>query len=148
MNVNIKKLRENAKIPAYATEGAAAMDLCACIENEGEITLQAGERRIIPTGLAIALPDRNSVALLCARSGLAAKFGICLANGIGVVDSDYRGEIGVALLNTSNAPYTVRHGDRIAQMMFTPVLTATLTVCDDLDDTARGAGGFGSTGKQ
>ena len=148
MNVLIKKLREQAKIPAYATDGAAAMDLCACIEDTQEITLAPGERRIIPTGLAIALPDRNSVALLCARSGLAAKFGICLANGVGVIDSDYRGEIGVALLNTSDQPYTVRHGDRIAQMMFTPVLTPTLTVCDDLDDTARGAGGFGSTGKQ
>ncbi len=146
MTVQIKKLRENATVPAYATAGAAAMDLRACIEEP--ITLGAGERRIVPTGLAIALPDANCVALLCARSGLAAKSGICLANGIGVIDSDYRGEIGVALLNTSQSAYTVYPGDRIAQLMFTPVLLPTLQTVDELGETDRGTGGFGSTGKQ
>ncbi len=146
MTVNIKRLREAAKIPSYATTGAAAMDLCACID--APLTLEAGARKIVPTGLAIALPDRSCVALICARSGLAAKSGICLANGIGVIDSDYRGEIGVALLNTSNTHYTVMPGDRIAQLMFTPVLTPTLCEVADLDETERGAGGFGSTGKQ
>ncbi len=146
--VKLKKVRESAKVPAYTTDGAAAMDICACLEGEPALTIQPGQRKIVPSGIAIALPDRNSVAVLCARSGLASKSGICLANGIGVIDSDYRGEIGVALLNTSDAPYTVHDGDRIAQLMFLPVLTAQILVSESLDETERGAGGFGSTGKQ
>ncbi len=148
LQVKLKKVRESAKVPDYATQGAAAMDLCACLENEPSLTLQPGERKIVPSGIAIALPDRNSVAILCARSGLACKNGICLANGIGVIDSDYRGEIGVALLNTSDTPYTVHNGDRIAQLMFLPVLTAQILVTAALEETERGEGGFGSTGKQ
>ncbi len=144
--VNIKRLRESAQIPSYATEGSAAMDLRADIETP--IVLKAGERKIIPTGLAISLPNANYVAILCARSGLASKFGICLANGIGVIDSDYRGEIGVALYNASKEDFTVQAGDRIAQMMIVPVAIATLCEVDSLDETARGQGGFGSTGKQ
>jgi dUTP pyrophosphatase len=144
--VNIKRLRESAQLPSYATAGAAAMDLRADVE--APIVLKAGERKIIPTGLAISLPSANYVAILCARSGLASKFGICLANGIGVIDSDYRGEIGVALYNASNQDFTIHAGDRIAQMMIAPVAIATLCEVDSLDETARGAGGFGSTGKQ
>jgi dUTP pyrophosphatase len=144
--VNIKRLRESAQLPSYATAGAAAMDLRADVE--ASIVLKAGERKIIPTGLAISLPSANYVAILCARSGLASKFGICLANGIGVIDSDYRGEIGVALYNASNQDFTIHAGDRIAQMMIAPVAIATLCEVDSLDETARGAGGFGSTGKQ
>lgn len=131
--------------PRFATEGAAAMDLCACLD--APVVLPAGQRRMIPTGLAIALPSPAYVALVFARSGLGIKQGVCLANGVGVIDSDYRGEIGVGLLNTSDADYTVSPGDRIAQLMVVPVVQPALTVVEELDDTQRGAGGFGSTGR-
>ncbi len=144
--VQIKRLRPTAVLPSYATSGSAAMDLRADID--APITLKAGQRRVIPTGIAISLPSANLVAIVCARSGLAAKFGICLANGIGVIDSDYRGEIGVALYNSSAEDYTIQPGDRIAQLMIAPVVLANLCEAESLDDTARGVGGFGSTGKQ
>ncbi len=146
LNVRVQKLHENATLPAYATAGAAAMDIHACLAEA--VTLAPGARTLIPTGLAIELPDRDSVCVLCARSGLSIKHGVCLANGIGVIDSDYRGEIKVALVNLSDTPYTIEPGERVAQMMFLPVATAALTVVDALGETARGAGGFGSTGKQ
>jgi len=132
-------------LPRFATDGAAAMDLCACLD--APAVLPAGERRMIPTGIAIALPSSSYVALIFARSGLGIKKGICLANGVGVIDSDYRGEIGVGLLNTSGEDYVVNPGDRIAQLMVVPVVQPDLTVVAELDDTQRGAGGFGSTGK-
>ncbi len=144
--VSIKRLRKTAQMPSYATAGSAAVDLRADIESP--ILLKAGERKIIPTGIAISLPSANYVAVLCARSGLASKFGICLANGIGVIDSDYRGEIGVALYNASNEDYTISPADRIAQMMILPVVAATFCEVENLDETSRGNGGFGSTGKQ
>lgn len=143
--VQVKKLHEDVVLPNYATAGAAAMDLVAYLD--APLTIAPGARALIPTGIAIALPDRNSVCILCARSGLSIKHGICLANGIGVIDSDYRGELKVALANISDTPYTVSPGERIAQMMFLPVATATLVLADTLDETARGAGGFGSTGR-
>lgn len=142
--VYIKKMRESAKIPAYATEGAAAVDLCAAIEES--VTLSPGERRLIPTGVAISIPT-NTVAVLSARSGLSYKKGITAANGIGVIDSDYRGEIFFSAINLSNEPYTVTPGERVAQLMLLPVYTMALLPTDNLDDTARGEGGFGSTGK-
>ena len=138
IQVRVQKLDPNATVPDYATAGAAAMDLHALLE--APLTLEPGARALIPTGLAIELPSRDTVCVLCARSGLSIKHGICLANGIGVIDSDYRGEIKVALVNLSDTPYTVSPAERVAQMMFLPVCTASLT--------ARGAGGFGSTGKQ
>ncbi len=144
--VNIKRLRETAQMPSYATPGSAAMDLRADID--APIVLRAGQRTIIPTGIAISLPNANYVAVLCARSGLASKFGICLSNGIGVIDSDYRGEIGVALYNASDKDYTVAPQDRIAQLMILPVTVAALCEVDSLDETSRGECGFGSTGKQ
>ena len=121
------------------------MDLCACIDED--VTIAAGARAIIPTGLAIALPSADFVALICARSGLASKFGITMANGVGVIDSDYRGELRVALLNSSDSDYTIHDGDRIAQLMVLPVVQPQLQFVEELDETERGCGGFGSTGR-
>ncbi|NLU23156.1 MAG: dUTP diphosphatase [Clostridiales bacterium] len=132
-------------LPHFTTDGAAAMDLCACLD--APVILPAGGRAVIPTGLAIALPSRAYVALVFARSGLGIKKGIALANGVGVIDSDYRGEIGVGLLNTSDADYTVMPGDRIAQLMVVPVIQPEISLVDELGATERGSGGFGSTGR-
>ncbi len=149
MELKIKALdrRIGKEIPAphYATAGAAAMDLCACMDEPR--TIAPGARTVIPTGIAIALPSAEYVALVFARSGLGIKKGICLSNGVGVIDSDYRGEIGVGLINLSDEAYTVMPGDRVAQMMIAPVVCPALTFVDRLDDTARGEGGFGSTGR-
>ncbi len=139
-------LSRGMTMPAYATCGSAAVDLRAAIEEDAPVTIEPGERAMIPTGMAIALENANVVAILAARSGLAVKSGINLANGIGVIDSDYRGEICVGLYNSSKVPFTVRRGDRIAQLMFMPVYTANLIAADSLDETERGTGGFGSTG--
>lgn len=139
------KIGTEMPLPKFATEGAACMDLCAC--TDAAVTLNAGERRLIPTGIAIALPSAEYVALVFARSGLGIRRGVCLSNGVGVIDSDYRGEIGVGLVNLGGEPYTVQPGDRIAQLMVVPVVQPTLTLTDDLDETERGAGGFGSTGR-
>ena len=140
-----EKLGREIPLPHFATGGAACMNLCACMDES--ITLNAGERHLVPTGIAIALPSAEYVALVFARSGLGIKKGVCLSNGVGVIDSDYRGEIGVGLVNLGDAPYTVQPGDRIAQLMVVPVVQPTLTVVDTLDETERGAGGFGSTGR-
>ena len=149
MELKIKALdaRIGKEIPAprYATEGAAAMDICACIDEP--VTIPAGERAVISTGIAIALPSKDYVALMFVRSGLGIKKGIALSNGVGVIDSDYRGEIMVALHNHGNVAQTVEHGERIAQIVFAPYLAAEFTVVDSLSDTVRGEGGFGSTGK-
>ena len=142
--LKIKRLRDGAKMPFYATDGAAACDLYALLD--GPVTLAPGERKLIPTGIAIALPDRNCVALVCARSGLAYKRGLGLCNGIGVIDSDYRGEIMVAVINNDAREQTVENGERIGQMMIVPVILPVLTECEELDRTERGTGGFGSTG--
>ena len=131
--------------PHFATPGSAAMDLCACLD--GDVTLNAGARQVLPTGVAIALPSADYVALICARSGLASKHGITMANGVGVIDSDYRGELRVALFNESDTDYTIHDGDRIAQLMVLPVVRPTLEFVEELDETERGAGGFGSTGR-
>lgn len=139
------KVGDTIPAPHFATPGSAAMDLCACLD--GNVTLKAGARQVLPTGIAIALPSADYVALICARSGLASKHGITMANGVGVIDSDYRGEIGVGLVNLGSEPYTVQPGDRIAQLMVVPVVQPTVTVAEDLDETDRGAGGFGSTGR-
>lgn len=147
MNTNVKvMLSRGMTMPAYATEGAAAVDMRAAIDEGTTVTIQPGQRAMIPTGMAISLENANVVAILAARSGLAVKSGINLANGIGVIDSDYRGEICVGLYNSSDVPFTVNRGDRIAQLMFMPVYVANLIEAESLDETARGAGGFGSTG--
>ena len=137
------KLARGAQIPKYATNGSAAVDLCAMIDSP--ITLAPGERALIPTGITLSIPD-GYVGIVAARSGLACKKGICLSNGIGVNDSDYRGEISVGLFNSSKDEFTVERGERIAQLMFVPVEFAVFVSTDSLDETERGEGGFGSTG--
>ena len=139
------KIGTEIPLPKFATAGAACMDLCACID--APVTLEAGARALIPTGIAIALPSADYVARVYARSGLGIKQGVCLSNGVGVIDSDYRGEIGVGLVNLGQSAYTVQPGDRIAQLMVTPVVQPTVVQVSALDDTDRGAGGFGSTGR-
>lgn len=143
--LKIKKLREGAVIPQRATSGSAGMDLYACIEEP--ISIFPNQLVTIPTGIAIALPDSGCAALIYARSGLGVKHGIALSNGVGVIDSDYRGEIKVGLCNLGSEPYTVSPGERIAQMVVTPVLALPVEEADSLDETGRGEGGFGSTGK-
>ena len=145
LNVNIK-LTRGMTAPEYATDGSAAVDLRAALE-EGEIvTLLPGQRARIPTGLAISPESRDVVAVIAGRSGHGLKHGVTMANSIGVIDSDYRGEISVVLINHGTEPFEIRRGDRIAQMMFMPVYQAKLLEVASLDETARGAGGFGSTG--
>lgn len=145
MEIKIKKLRENAKIPKRATAGSAGMDLYACIDEP--ITLAPGQLAVVPTGIAIALPENSCAAFLYARSGLGVKHGICLSNGVGVIDSDYRGEICAGLCNVSDKPYTIEPDERVCQMVIAPVLTPDVVEVSELDDTDRGEGGFGSTGK-
>ncbi len=148
MELHIKaldqRIGDTIPAPRYATPGAAAMDLCACIDEP--VFIAAHQRAVVPTGIAISL-DAGHVALLFARSGLGIKQGICLANGVGVIDSDYRGEIKVGLANISDVGYTVQPGDRIAQLMIAPVSQAQLLFVEELDETERGAGGLGSTGR-
>ena len=141
--MNIKKLNENATVPTYGSEFAAGADLYAC--EGGEITIEAGETRLVHTGLAMEIPE-GLVGLIYARSGLASKRGLAPANKVGVIDSDYRGEIMVALHNHSGKAQTGADGERIAQIVFAPYYAASFTVVDELNDTVRGEGGFGSTG--
>ena len=145
LNVNLK-LSRGMSAPEYATPGSAAVDLRAALEEDEVVTIAPGARALIPTGLSISPESSEYVAVIAARSGLGIKKGISLSNGIGVIDSDYRGEICVGLINHGSEPFEVRRGDRIAQMMFMPVATAAFTVVETLDETARGVGGFGSTG--
>ena len=143
--IRIKKLSDRAVMPTKATEGSAGYDLSAAIKEP--MTIQPGEIVRIPTGLAIELPDSDLVAMIYARSGLSVKHGITLPNGVGVIDSDYRGEIQVALWNLSNKLYTVEPGERVAQLIIMPVVPTVLKLTDTLEDTQRSTGGFGSTGK-
>ena len=144
--LKVKKLREDAVMIKRATSGSAGMDLYACIDDD--ITLNPGDIKIIPTGLAIALESADYVAYIYARSGLAIKHGITLANCVGVVDSDYRGEVCVGLTNISKQPYTITKGERVAQLVIAPVTMCTPIEVKELDETERGVGGFGSTGKK
>lgn len=139
------KIGREIPAPYYASAGAAALDLHACLEEP--VTIPAGGRGVIPTGIAIALPSPAYVALVFARSGLGIKKGIALSNGVGVIDSDYRGEIQVGLQNSGAEDYTVQPGDRIAQLAVLPVVQVALRQVETLDETERGAGGFGSTGR-
>ena len=132
-------------LPAYATAGAAAMDLCACMEEP--VTLAPGGRQGIPTGIAIALPGPEYVALVCSRSGMGTRHGITLSHSVGVIDSDYRGELKVPMVNLGAQPYTIQPGERVAQLCIAPVYTAAFAQVENLDETQRGEGGFGSTGK-
>ncbi len=143
--VQIKKLDPKATIPTYGSQYAAGADLYACLAEP--VLLAPGETKLIPTGLALEIPE-GYAGLIYARSGLASKKGLAPANKVGVVDADYRGEVMVALHNHSLAAAEVEPGERIAQMVITPFITAAFTEVDELSETVRGAGGFGSTGKK
>lgn len=136
----------NVPLPAYETQGAAGADLRANFEDREGVTLGPGHRALIPTGLAMAIPHGFEVQVR-PRSGLALKHGIALVNSPGTIDSDYRGPVGVILFNTSDTAFAVAHGERIAQIVMAPVIQAQIVLVETLDATARGAGGFGSTGR-
>ena len=142
--ISVKKLRENAYLPHYGSPEAAGADLYACLD--ADVVIGPGETAWIPTGLAMELPV-GYAGLVYARSGLATKQGLAPANKVGVIDSDYRGEVTVVLFNHGKTAQTVRSGDRIAQLVVTPVFTPGFREVERLSDTVRGEGGFGSTGK-
>ena len=144
MKINVKKLREAAKLPFRATEGSAGADLYACLE--APVTVDPGKRATIPVGIAIEIPCGYG-GFVFPRSSVACKFGVSLPNCVGVIDSDYRGELCVPVINHSSEPYVINCGDRIAQLVILPVENAIYGYADDLSDTERGEGGFGSTGK-
>ena len=144
MKLTFKKLDPKAVIPSRATSGSAGLDLCACLD--APVTIESGEIKMIPLGIT-AEPDREDIALLIyPRSGLSSKYGVSLANCVGVVDSDYRGAWFVPLINHGKEPFTVEHGMRIAQLIPTSILMPEIEVSDQLSETERGTGGFGSSG--
>ena len=145
MNVSVKKLNDRAVLPAYGSEFAAGADLYACLD--GDITIEPHATVLIPTGIALELPV-GYAGLIYARSGLAPEKGLAPANKVGVVDCDYRGEVKVALHNHSQTAQTVAAGERVAQLVITPYITAKFTEAEELSSTVRGAGGFGSTGSK
>lgn len=142
--IRVKKLRENAIIPTFGSAEAAGADLYACLD--AEVTVAPGQSVFIPTGLSMEIP-KGCAGLIYARSGIACKRGLAPANKVGVIDSDYRGEFIVVLHNHGKEPQTVYHGERIAQLVITPVLIPVYEEVSELSDTARAQGGFGSTGK-
>ena len=143
-NINIKVVeKEGAKLPLYKTSGAAGADICALLEKP--LVIESGKSAMVPTGLFFEIPEGYEVQIR-PRSGLAAKNGVTVLNTPGTIDSDYRGEINVILINLGDKPFTVNNGDRIAQMLVAPVIQAEFSVVTSLDETERGAGGFGSTG--
>ncbi|MBO5936768.1 MAG: dUTP diphosphatase [Clostridia bacterium] len=144
-DLRIKKLRDNAQMPTYGSEWAAGADMYAAIDEA--VTIEPNETKFIPTGLAFEIPE-GYAGFIYARSGLACKKGLAPANKVGVVDADYRGEVMVALHNHGKESQTVEAGERIAQMIIAPFITANFIFSDELDDTVRGAGGFGSTGRK
>ncbi len=146
ITVKIKKLDESAILPKKATDGSAGADIYTTIKES--VTLEPNGRYKFPTGLSIALPSSDYAAFIFSRSGLSVKHGLTLANCVGVIDSDYRGEITVNLVNRSNEPYTVEPGERIAQLVVMPVAGVEFSECSELDSTVRGEGGFGSSGRK
>ncbi len=144
--LRVRRLRPQARLPYRASEGAAAYDLCACLAQDAVIP--PGGTLSVPTGIALELPGEEYVALVFSRSGHGFKHGVSLVNSVGVIDSDYRGEISVGLVNNGPAPFTVRSGDRIAQLMITNCFHLPIEEVECLGETARGAGGFGSTGSR
>lgn len=144
-DVRIKKLRESAIVPTYGTEFAAGADLYAALDEA--VTIEPGETKMIPTGFAFEIPV-GYAGFVHARSGLATKRGLAPANKVGVIDSDYRGEVMTALHNHEKTAQTIEPGERIAQMVIAPYATANFILSDELDDTERGEGGFGSTGRK
>jgi len=143
--LKIKRLRPEAKLPQRQTPGSAGHDLHACIPEP--LLLPAGEKRRVPIGIAMEIENPNYVAILAARSSMALKYGVTMGNGIGVIDSDYRGELSVLLHNTSNEDFVIQPGDRIAQLLLIPVDLPQVLEVEQLSETQRGQGGFGSTGR-
>lgn len=141
--LKIKRLRPAAISPRYATEHASGMDLSACLD--APVTIESGKIALVPTGWAIAIPP-GTEGQVRPRSGLALKYGISIPNSPGTIDADYRGEVGVILINLGAESFVINHGDRIAQLVLAPVLRAEVTEADSLEETERGPGGFGSTG--
>lgn len=144
MKIHIKKLKHNVGLPEYATSGSAGLDLRAAIDEP--IIIQPGETILIPTGLAIHINDPSLAAVLLPRSGLGHKHGIVLGNLVGLIDSDYQGEVMVSCWNRGNSAFTIEIGERIAQMVFVPVTQVEFELVDKFTATSRGEGGFGSTG--
>lgn len=149
IKVDVKRLEHGAglELPGYESAGAAGMDLRAAVDENAPVVIEPGRHVLIPTGLSIALPTGYE-AQVRPRSGLAAKHGVTVLNSPGTIDADYRGEIKVILINHGAGPFTVQRGERIAQMVIAPAMQATLVEISDLDSTARGSGGFGSSGTQ
>ena len=145
MQLKVKRTDPRVQLPGRATAGSAGMDLRALLEEP--LTLEPGGRASVPTGIAIGLPSPETVGLVFARSGLAIKHGLALSTGVGVIDSDYPGEIRVGLVNLSDTAYTIQPDERIAQLVVMPVCLPDILEVEELDQTERGAGGFGSTGK-
>lgn len=148
MNVQLKIINEamRAHLPAYATPGSAGLDLRACIAEAN--VLSPGQTKLIPTGLAIYIGDPSYAAMILPRSGLGHKHGVVLGNLVGLIDSDYQGELMVSMWNRGAAPFTIEPMERIAQMLIVPVMQAQFTVVQSFEESTRGAGGFGSTGKK
>jgi len=142
--VRVKLLRDSAKPPVYMSDSAAGLDLSACVEND--IELQPGKFTSVPTGIAVAIPEGYEGEVR-PRSGLAANFGVTLLNSPGTIDSDYRGEVKVIMINHGSMPFTVKNGDRIAQLLIKPVAKVDVEITDKLPETSRGSGGFGSSGR-
>jgi dUTP pyrophosphatase len=140
-----KRIGTDFPLPDYATDGSAGMDLRACLDEP--ITLQPGETFLVPTGMAIYIGDPSLAAVLLPRSGLGHKHGIVLGNLVGLIDSDYQGQLFVSCWNRGSAPFTIEVGERVAQMVFVPVVRASFEVVDDFVETDRGAGGFGHSGR-
>ena len=145
MQLKVKRTDPRVQLPGRATAGSAGMDLRALLEEP--LTLEPGGRASVPTGIAIGLPSPETVGLVFARSGLAIKHGLALSNGVGVIDSDYTGEIRVGLVNLSDTAYTIQPDERIAQLVVAPILLPAIEETEDLTETQRGSGGFGSTGR-
>ena len=144
MFIKIKKLNDSAQMPFRATSGSAGADLFSCLE--ADVILKPAERKLIPTGLIIEIPEGYG-GFVFPRSSLASKHGISLSNCVGVIDSDYRGELKIAVINHSDESFVIKNGDRIAQLVIIPVCSAEFIEDDSLSETERGEGGFGSTGK-
>ncbi|RLB51004.1 MAG: dUTP diphosphatase [Deltaproteobacteria bacterium] len=142
--LRVRVLTEGAQVPRYATSGAAGLDLSACLD--APLTLAQGGRAMVPTGIAVALPPGHE-GQVRPRSGLAARHGITVTNAPGTIDEDYRGEIKVLLVNLGDEPYTLESGERVAQLVVAPITRVSIREVEELDETPRGAGGFGSTGR-
>lgn len=140
------RIGDSIPLPAYATDGSAGMDLRACID--ADLTIEPGQTELIPTGLAIHIADPNIAATILPRSGLGHKHGLVLGNLVGLIDSDYQGQLFISCWNRSQTAYTVESGDRIAQLVFVPILQVSLNAVESFDNSERGSGGFGHSGKQ